>query len=45
MVKNYDKSIEIDQNSNLVNELIPFLAPLDGLNIIWIFNNLRVSTF
>ena len=29
----------------LVHQLIPFLALLGGQNIIWIFSNLRVSTF
>ena len=31
--------------SLLVHELIPFLASLGVQNIIWIFSNLRVSTF
>ena len=30
--------------SHIVHELIPFLAPLGGQNIIWIVSNLRVST-
>ena len=31
--------------SHIVHELIPFLVPLGGQNIIWIVGNLRVSTF
>ena len=29
----------------IVHQLIPFLAPLGEQSIIWIFSNLRVSTF
>ena len=29
----------------IAHDMIPFLALLGGQNIIWIFSNLRVSTF
>ena len=40
--KNYEKTCQI-RSKNLSRCL--FLAPLGGQNIIWIFSNLRMSTF